>query len=328
MKTSIYSHQRRITAIALLAAVPLMWACSDEQEADTTQGVAAQITADISETPTTRAVDDTWQDNDEIGVCVTNAPSSNMETTYTNVRYREEKLSADYKTATFAPRSTAIYFQNATENVTFAAYAPYKSSVSGGKLSFDCSNYNGSATAQKNIDFIYAGGVVASAANPKVNFNFSHVMAKLDITFSTGNDALGNVLPTLDELKTATIKLMGLTPKGTLDVTSGVVTPSVNEGGWDITDCYQLDDGSNMSLYYSLIVPPQDLRTGGLTLLLNVKGLNLATTVIDEDLNLESGNVYSLAVGVFADAADVTVKTYGITVEPWTEGSSSDKVTQ
>lgn len=50
MKTSIHNQQRRTSAtgyllkpaaLALMAAVPLLWSCTDEQDTDTTSGVAA-----------------------------------------------------------------------------------------------------------------------------------------------------------------------------------------------------------------------------------------------------------------------------------------------
>lgn len=104
----------------LFAAIALtLAACSNDDESLTNGPVEARISAGVN-TPETRAINDQWE-QDEIGVMVTNA-SSNMADLYKNVKYTttaNTNAAANFTATT----GQGIFFQDADETVTFAAYA-------------------------------------------------------------------------------------------------------------------------------------------------------------------------------------------------------------
>ena len=108
----------------MAAAALTLAACSNDDNQVYDGPVEARITAGLS-TPTTRAIGTNWN-ADEIGVWVKDAPASEMETLYKNVLYTTTSTGA---TAEFtATTGKGIFFQDADETVTFAAYAPYQES--------------------------------------------------------------------------------------------------------------------------------------------------------------------------------------------------------
>ena len=168
----------------MAAAALTLAACSNDENMEMTDGpVAARITAGLS-APTTRAIGTNWN-ADQIGVWVKDAPTSDMETLYKNVLYTTTSTGA---TAEFtATTGEGIFFQDANETVTFAAYAPYQPSDdnetlpgNNGKVDVKTDNMN-TATDQEKIDFLFAEGAEASRASSTVSFtddhSFHHKMA-------------------------------------------------------------------------------------------------------------------------------------------------------
>ena len=105
-----------IAAVALLFA-----ACANEEDGINNSGpVAATVQADIVKNVTRATVDDTWSNNDAIGVNVT----SIGYTIGNNVKYT---TTGDGNFTSDNP----IYFADATETVNFNAYYPYQENVDG-----------------------------------------------------------------------------------------------------------------------------------------------------------------------------------------------------
>ena len=183
----------------MAAAAMTLAACSNDENMEITDSpVAARITAGLS-APTTRAIGTNWN-ADEIGVWVKDAPASDMETLYKNMRYTTTSTGA---TADFtATTGEGIFFQDATETVTFAAYAPYQPSEDNatlpgdnGKVDVDTET-NNTEDKQEDIDFLFAEGATATRTNYTVTFadntasggadhSFHHKMAQLNVVFQT-----------------------------------------------------------------------------------------------------------------------------------------------
>ena len=213
-----------------LAAALFMASCSNDSDDNSVSNgpVAAQVTAGVNN-PATRANGNQWE-SDEIGVMavsVSGTPAgitSTMTTLYQNVRYVTSATTADAATFTaFGGTANGIFFQDATETVTFAAYGPYQTSAANalpGTAGVISANTAAQANraAQKPFDFIFASGATASKASPKIQFAntnaFSHVMTRLIIKVQTSaNDGF-----TATEVTTGTYNLTGLTHDGTFDV--------------------------------------------------------------------------------------------------------------
>ena len=107
--------------IAIAAA--LLAACTQENEVQNNP-VEARITAGVSG-PKTRAVDNKWN-ADHIGVMAVDA-NTTMGQKYKNVEYQTASTgtSADFTPAT---DGNGIFFEDASRQFTFAAYAPYETS--------------------------------------------------------------------------------------------------------------------------------------------------------------------------------------------------------
>ena len=223
-----------------LAAALFMASCSNDSDDNSVSNgpVAAQVTAGVNN-PATRANGNQWE-SDEIGVMavsVSGTPAgitSTMTSLYKNVHYATYANTADAATFTATNGSTSgtaygIFFQDATETVTFAAYGPYQTSDANalpGTNGVISANTSAQAdrTAQKAFDFIFASGATASKANPQIQFSgdkaFSHVMTRLIINVQTSTtDGF-----TANEVTSGTYSLSGLTHDGTFDVNPASTT--------------------------------------------------------------------------------------------------------
>lgn len=227
-----------------LAAALFMASCSNDSDDNSVSNgpVAAQVTAGVNN-PATRANGNQWE-SDEIGVMavsVSGTPAgitSTMTSLYKNVHYATSAITADAANFTATNGSTSgtaygIFFQDATETVTFAAYGPYQTSAANALPGTDgviSANTSAQAdrNAQKAFDFIFASGATASKANPQIQFSganaFSHVMTRLIINVQTSTtDGF-----TANEVTSGTYSLSGLTHDGTFDVKTGAAQATVS----------------------------------------------------------------------------------------------------
>lgn len=101
----------------LAAAAIALAACNNDDNGDAP--VAAEITAGVSG-QATKAVNNVWE-ADEIGVTVADAPNSDMEEVYRNVKYTTDATTASAANFTSAD---PIWFMDSEEQVTFSAYGP------------------------------------------------------------------------------------------------------------------------------------------------------------------------------------------------------------
>ncbi len=311
--------------ILLAAAALALAACNNETPETDNRPVAARITAGLS-TPTTRAIGTNWN-ADEIGVWVKDAPASEMETLYKNVHYTTDSKEA---TATFtATTGEGIFFQDADETVTFAAYAPYQPSNgnatlpgNNGKVDVKTDNMN-TATDQEKIDFLFAEGATATRTNYTVTFadntasggadhSFHHKMAQLNVVFQTSEtdgfspfDVFG-----------CSFNLGGLIHEGTFNVTDGTTETTGSEvADWDISGCKYTDASTTRT--YSLILLPQDLTNKALNVKVGIGGQTYSNNNTINP-NLQAGYTYTYTITVKKSGLVVS----GCTITPWTSGTT------
>lgn len=295
--------------------------------------VEARITAGLM--PATRAVGTNWN-ADRIGVRVTGVSgttegtTSLMQTLYKNVLY---STSSTEETATFtATTGEGIFFQDANETVTFAAYAPYQESTADtlpgtnadGVIDVNTEEDDNNGDNQESIDFLFASGATASRSNPTVEFSganaFEHKMAQLNIVFQTStNDGF-----TADQVFEAGFNLGGLVHEGTFDVTTGTAAATGTAvSSWDITDCKHSDATATRT--YSLILLPQDCSGSALNVSVTIDEQTYSNSTSIAP-NLEAGNSYTYTITVKKTGLQVS----GCTITKWTEatGGSGDAVMQ
>ena len=312
----------------MAAAALTLAACSNDENMGMTDGpVAARITAGLS-APTTRAIGTNWN-ADEIGVWVKDAPASDMETLYKNVHYTTDSKEA---TATFtATTGEGIFFQDATETVTFAAYAPYQPSEDNetlpgdnGKVDVDTET-NNTETLQEDIDFLFAEGATATRTNYTVTFadntasggadhSFHHKMAQLNVVFQTSETDGFNILDIFGF--DCSFNLGGLIHEGTFNVTDGTTETTGSEvADWDISGCKYTDAATTRT--YSLILLPQDLTSKALNVKVGIGGQTYSNSDAINP-NLQAGYTYTYTITVKKSGLVVS----GCTITNWNTGST------
>ena len=319
----------KTTKFFMLAALALSaTACSNDNDTTTYGPREAVITAGIN-TPVTRANGSTWE-NDDIGVMVTAATTSNMPTLYRNVQYTTTSSSSDAATFT-ASTGAGIFFQDATETVTFAAYGPYQTSDnaatlpgSNGVISDISTTDQSTREKQKDFDFIYASGATASNSSYTVQFQgknaFSHKMSRLIIQFVAATDAGFDATEVSNSGSTYAVS--GLYHAGTFNVTNGTaVSTGSTTSNWSLNDnSLRTETGTSATTAtFTSILYPQNHSVSGLTVKATIANQTYEATIKP---NLESGKSYTYTITAKKQGLEVT----GCTVTDWTsvDGGSAD----
>ena len=314
----------------MAAAALTLAACSNDENMEMTDGpVEARITAGLS-APTTRAIGTNWSGTEEIGVFVTNS-TSGMDNLYKNVKYRITNSGA---TGNFTAADEDIFFQDAEEIVTFAAYAPYQESsapnefpggLADGVVDVKTDNMN-TATDQEKIDFLFASGAVASRRDNIVSFadatpetpndaddhSFHHKMAQLNVVFQVStNDGFA-----ANQIFDGSFNLGGLIHEGTFNVTDGTTATTGSEvADWDISGCKYTDAATTRT--YSLILLPQDLTNKALNVKVGIGGQTYSNSDAINP-NLQAGYTYTYTITVKKSGLKVS----GCTITNWNTGST------
>ena len=315
----------KTTKFFMLAALALSaTACSNDNDTTTYGPREAVITAGIN-TPVTRANGSTWE-TDNIGVMVTAAPSSEMENIYKNVQYATTSESSDAATFT-ASTGAGIFFQDASETVTFAAYGPYQTSDnaatlpgSNGVISDISTTDQSTREKQKDFDFIYASGATATNSSYTVQFQgnnaFSHKMSRLIIQFVAATDAGFDATEVSNSGSTYAVS--GLYHAGTFNVIDGTaVSTGTTTSNWSLNDnSLRTETGTSATTAtFTSILYPQNHSVSGLTVTATIAGQTYQATTKP---NLESGKSYTYTITAKKQGLEVT----GCTVTDWTNGGS------
>lgn len=330
----------------LAAAATLLAACTQEDEVQNNP-VEARITAGVSG-PKTRAVDNVWN-ADRIGVMAVDAPgeSTTMGKKYKNVEYQTASTGtfADFTPAT---AGDGIFFEDASREFTFAAYAPFASSYNAsnlpgnnGQITVNTENQH-TVAKQEAIDYIYATGAKGSKSNPVISFtdntaaggsdcSFKHKMARLILKVQV-SAADGFTDPSV--LRFANYKLGGLIHEGTFDVLTGTATATgtvVND--WMLIESTYPTPTTQTVTYKC--VSDYDVNTGVMTLTMILLPqtladyLNLEITPDDGESQaysnkdlikpaLEAGYSYTYTITVKKTGLTLS----GSTIENWNDGGS------
>lgn len=310
-----------------LAVAALAFAsCSNDDDLNiNNEPVEARISAGVSN-PLTRAIDNQWE-ADEIGVMVkevTGTPSnvtSVMKELYKNVKY---STSSTDETAIFTAMGKGIFFQDASETVTFAAYGPYQESEPDA-LPGDSENgvIAGSTTSQfsrdlqKAFDFIYASGAEASRKSKNVIFDedhaFAHKMSRLIIEVVPGTD---NDITIDDLTKGGTSYILGgLNHSGQFDITTGTAEAKGDQvvDDWSLsTNSLKDTKDTDKKVTFISILYPQTLTAN----LIFKATIDNQTYTNSDDIkpDLEAGHTYTYTITVKKTGISVS----GCKISGWT----------
>lgn len=308
--------------IAALATV--LAGCSNDDENVVDNGpVAAQISAGVN--AVTRAQDATWE-ADAIGVMVTGTTgSSGMQSLYRNVKYKTTAETSG--AANFTAEGSGIFFQDATETVTFAAYAPYQTSPAANALPGADGVIHGSTDIQDNretqkaFDFIYASGATASRTNPEIQFakkddfhdySFTHKMTRLVIIVKTSAD-YGFTAAQVTE---GIYALTGLKHVGEFNVTTGeakAATGASAVDNWSLSEKSLKTADETTQCTFTSILYPQTLAKA-LTFTATIDGKTY-TNSTDINPALTTGTSYEYTITVKKTGLTVS----GCTITDWSK---------
>ena len=301
-----------IAAVALLFA-----ACANEEDGINNSGpVAATVQADIVKNVTRATVDDTWSNNDAIGVNVT----SIGYTIGNNVKYT---TTGDGNFTSDNP----IYFADARETVNFNAYYPYQENVDGNGI---VNNWNMAEVKEGEpcpADFLFANDATATKSSPQVQFTgdnqFKHCMSMIRLTFKAGD----GINPYNAILKNQ-LKLKGIYKTGSINTQTGEVTIYGDRGIYESdVDNKSLKNGATCEF----IVFPQSLDNNKMDIELEVADngtINTYTTSLTSSTNNEFKGGYLYTYPIRINNTGVVIENAGITAWLPSEEGGLDAVQQ
>ena len=321
------------TKYLFLAATALsLAACSsDDENMSVNNGpVAAQITAGVSG-PATRANNNVWE-ADAIGVRVIGATgttqgiASVIEDLYQNVKY----TTASTGTEADFTSTDGIFFQDANETVTFAAYGPYQPSTdkatlpgSNGVITGNTSSQN-TRELQKAFDYIYASGATASRSNPQVSFSgeheFQHKMTKLILIVKTSaNDGFSAT-----DVTNGIYTLSGLTHTGQFNVTTGEAsaTGTASPDAWSLSANSLMTEGETQRTFTSILYPQNLASPLVFTATIDNQDYTSAGNEVQIQPELNAGYSYTYTITVKKTGLEIST----CTIQDWTIGGEHNDI--
>ncbi|MCD8292937.1 MAG: fimbrillin family protein [Prevotellaceae bacterium] len=266
----------------------------------------------------TRAVDQTWSVGDQIGV---------MGGDYLNACYVLDETEATNVGHFSAAEDHTIYV-GGSGAINFTAYSPYQ--TSNGAFVYPGQKVDGVVTVstasqssvedQEAIDFLYASAQSASSDSPRVNFTFTHQMAKLVLKVVYGEGLSAAILQYDDN----EFVLGGLIHGGTFDVTDGTTnTEGTATDSWDLNSCSvkeDIDDG----VQFTAIILPQN---PSLAITVKVNDEEFDETALPvPDGGFTAGKAYTYPVTINENGLIVGTADEGCIITAWDElGGDEDE---
>lgn len=304
---------KKFRFLYIAAAALLFAACANEEDGIGNSGpVAATVKADIVKNITRATTDNTWSNNDAIGVNVT----SIGYTIGDNVKYT---TAGDGNFTSDNP----IYFADARETVIFNAYYPYQENVDGNGI---VNNWNMAEVKEGEpcpADFLFATGATATKSSPQVQFTgdnqFKHCMSMIRLTFKAGKGIDANNANLKNNLK-----LKGIYKTGSINTQTGEVAISGDRGIYES----DVDDKSlKNSTTCEFIVFPQSLDNNKMDIELEVADNGTINTYIaslpsSTNNEFKGGYLYTYTISI--NNTGVVIENAGITAWQTSDEGSLD----
>ena len=295
---------KKFRFLYIAAAALLFAACANEEDGIGNNGpVAATVQADIVKNITRATTDDTWSNNDAIGVYVT----SPGYTIGDNVKYT---TTGDGNFTSDNP----IYFADARETVNFNAYYPYQENMDGNGI---VNNWNMAEVKEGEpcpADFLFATGATATKSSPQVQFTgdnkFKHCMSMIRLIFRAGKGINANTAILKNQLK-----LKGIYKTGSINTQTGEVTISGDRGIYE-SDVDNKSLKNEVTCECEFIVFPQSLDNNKMDIELEVAAngtINSYTTSLVSSTNNEFKGGYQYTYTISINNTGVVIDNAGIT---------------
>lgn len=329
-------NRKTKTCLALCLATALMTACDKAEEPSVNQDrlVPLQLAGDIS-VSRTRAYDQAWEQNDQIGVFTAVTASTTITTSDGTA-----DANIPYKTTgstTFTPASTLkqIYLPADGKKVDVYAYYPYNAAVSTTTPLNITVEQTQTTANQVNYDVLSAKLVSTEAAPiwrdaPDVRLVFSHCLTKILIRVIEGagynNELSGKIsaVNITNQPTTATFDPISqqLTVIGTCDQSISPVQLSENKTNGvdpDYTTTYQYEDDEHNTItknviycYRAIVLPNNNTNnpSGNSKIVFTVGDVTYNYNITE---SFDAGEQVTFTITLAATAINVTAE-----ITPWT----------
>lgn len=232
---------------------------------------------------------------------------------YTNVKMTK---SAGSTTPPYTPESQLLWAGDSAVSVTAATF-----SLDGTQTLTAQTNQN-TKEAVKQSDHLYYTNSAVIPSTSGINVNFSHIMSKVILTITLGDEFNETSNPITN------VKFKGTVASNSYDFTAETPWGTIAEGtgATDITPLeltYTKIGGEvkNATAEYEVILVPQTVATGVFAVQFNVSGRIFNWSSASE-IKLESGHKYTLALTAGKDK----VNSVSFTASEWKNGNDNGKL--
>lgn len=283
------------------AAALALAACDNDDKYADNEPVAAQITANIGNSISSRAAGTAWATGDKIGITTLRG----SESKYVNMEYTTEKADGVFT-------GTPMYFQDAQAEVTFTAYYPFTGTegTAPGIVENNTRAEQQTLENQPTFDYLWDSRV-GKKGQPNINFEFAHKMSKITMTFQDGEGTHVS--------KITSYSFDGLVLEGTFDPATGEAKAKEMASETLTLNVENVISGSARP---SIIVYPQ--TTAGQVVLHIVKdGQTYKCELAFAGGKLEAGTDYQYTIKLNKTGAEVT----NSEIHPWSSQTGTGDAT-
>ncbi len=284
-----------IAACALLA----MCACSSENGNNptpdpnpNTNPTTEKIPINISTSVTSRATDNAFEANDNIGIFVVNHNADGTAAALQPTGNHVDNMKYTYN-GTWTP-ATQTYWKDNTTHADFYMYYPYTSSVTSvDAMPFSVNTDQSNIADYKAADLMIGKTTDVTPTANAVKLDAKHVMSQMVITLVAGNGFTEASLAASQ----VSVKINRLKTQATANLATGAVTAKGNDA--DITPLKE--NGT-----YKAIIVPQTVGDGNI-ITVNVDGRDFNLAKSSNFTAFNSGQKYKFTVTLSKTSNGVNV---------------------
>ncbi len=290
-----------ILALAVIATVA---SCSKSDNVETPDnwGGELRITSGIA----TRAVDQTWDSGDAIGVYMTQTGSTTKYIGEANTHYSTTSTSTSADFSVVSPDEQLYYPQSG--DVDILAYYPYVSGVEVGAYPVNVLTQ----TPSKSIDLMIATAEEVVKSKTAIPLTFDHKLSKVVVTLTPAeNSGL-----TIDDLKSMSVVLSGTKAEATYDLNTESIDFGENQAAAITLPTAVV--GTASAVITSIVIPQSATPTFTFTL-----GGTDSYSVTASAMTFVSGSEHNYTIEITKTAAIIT----GSKINKWGDGADESGLT-
>ncbi len=285
-----------------MTAIAAMVSCTKTENVETTYDGEIAITSGIA----TRAVDQTWDSGDAIGVYMTEFGSTTDYIGMANTQYSTTSTSASADFSVVSPDVPLYYPQSGT--IDLMAYYPYVSSVDVGEYPVVVTTQ----TPSKTIDLMIATASDVVKSKKTIDLTFDHKLSKVVVTLTpAANSGL-----TITDLEKMSVVLSGTIAEASYDLNAKTIDFGSNEAA-DIT-LPEAVVGTNSAVITSIVIPQKATPKFTFTL-----GSTDDYSVTASEIEFSSGSEHNYTIEITKTTAIIT----GSDINAWTPSTGESGLT-